>query len=58
MGWHFWTQVIFVCSVVQIGIGLFDVGDANNIRWMSVCSLLTVFAALGLVAYWANDWNK
>jgi hypothetical protein len=56
--WNLTTQVIFVCSILQIGIGLFDAGDASNIRWMSACSFLAVFAALGCAAYWAKDWNK
>jgi len=56
--WSLTTQVIFVCTIVQIGIGLFDAGDANNIRWMSGCSVLAVFAALGCAAYWAKDWKK
>jgi hypothetical protein len=56
--WHFATQVIFVCTIVQIGIGLFDVGAASNIGWMSAGSVLAVFIALGFTAYWAKDWNK
>ncbi len=56
--WNLTTQVIFVCTIIQIGMGLFDAGDANNIRWMSACSVLAVFAALGCAAYWAKDWNK
>jgi hypothetical protein len=56
--WSLITQVIFVCTILQIGLGLFDAGDASNIRWMSACSVLAVFAALGCAAYWAKDWNK
>jgi hypothetical protein len=56
--WHFLTQVIFICTIAQIGMGLFDVGEASNIRWMSACSVLVVFIALGFAAYWAKEWNK
>jgi uncharacterized membrane protein len=56
--WSLTTQVIFVCAILQIGIGLFDVGEASNIRWMSAGAVLAVFAALGCAAYWAKDWNK
>jgi hypothetical protein len=56
--WSLTTQVIFVCAILQIGMSLFDVGEANNIGWMSVGWVLAVFAALGCAAYWAKDWNK
>jgi hypothetical protein len=55
--WHYVTQIVFVCTLIQIGMGLFDVGDASNIRWMSACSAIVVFAALGFAAYWVKDWN-
>ncbi len=56
--WSLITQVIFVCAILQVGIGLFDAGEASNIRWMSACSVLAVFVGLGCAAYWAKDWNK
>ena len=56
--WSLTTQVIFVCTILQIGMGLFDAGEASNIKWMSACSALAVFAALSCAAYWAKDWNK
>jgi hypothetical protein len=56
--WNLTTQVIFVCTIVQIGMGLLVAGDANGISWMSACSVLAVFAALGCAAYWAREWNK
>lgn len=56
--WNLITQVIFVCTILQIGMGLFDAGDASDIRWMSACSVLAGFVALGCAAYWAKDWNK
>jgi len=56
--WSLATQVIFVCVILQIGMGLLDVGEASNIGWMSAGAALAVFAALGCAAYWAKDWNK
>jgi len=56
--WNLTTQVIFVCTILQIGVGLLDAGEASNIRWMSVGAILAVFAALGCAAYWAKDWNE
>jgi len=56
--WSFVTQVIFVCTILQIGMGLLDAGEASNIKWMSEGFVLAVFAALGCAAYWAKDWNK
>jgi hypothetical protein len=56
--WNAWIQVTLVCTIVQIGIGLFDIGADNNLRWMVVCSVLVICAALGLAAFWAKDLNK
>ena len=56
--WNVWIQVTLVCTIVQIGIGLFDIGAANNLRWVVVCSVLVICAALGLAAFWAKDLNK
>lgn len=56
--WTMGIQLIFICTIVQIGLGLFDVGQANNIRWMSAGSVLAGFLALGFTLYWAKDWNK
>ncbi len=55
--WPVAMQVGFLCTLVQIGVRLFDIGETNNLRWMSVCAALTGFIALGLTAYWAKDWN-
>jgi hypothetical protein len=57
-GWHYVTKIAFMCALIEFGISLFDVGDASNISWISGCSALVVFTALGLAAYWAKDWNK
>ena len=57
-GWHYVTKIAFICALIQFGISLFDVGDASNIGWISGCSALMVFTALGFAAYWAKDWNK
>jgi hypothetical protein len=56
--WNVWIQVTLVCTIVQIGIGLFDIGATYNLRWMVVCSVLVICAALGLAAFWARDLNK
>ena len=45
-GWHYVTKIAFICTLIQFGIGLFDVGDASNISWISGCSALMVFTAL------------
>jgi len=49
--WSLATRVIFVCTILQIGMGLLDAGEASNIRWMSACSVLAAFVALGCTAY-------
>lgn len=56
--WSLTTKMIFVRTILQIGMGLFDAGEASDIRWMSACSALAVFAALSCAAYWAKGWNK
>ncbi|MGA8406981.1 MAG: hypothetical protein WB680_07360 [Candidatus Acidiferrales bacterium] len=56
--WRFATQVVLVCVVFQVGMGLFDVGQANGIRWMSVLCVLVWITGLGLIGLWAKDWNK
>jgi hypothetical protein len=56
-GWHYVTKIAFICTLIQFGISLFNVGDASNISWISGCSALMVFTALGFAAYWAKDWN-
>ena len=57
-GWHYVTKIAFICSLIQFGLSLFDVGDASNISWISGCSAFMVFTGLGFAAYWAKDWNK
>jgi hypothetical protein len=39
-------------------MGLLDVGEANNIAWMSVSAGVVGLGVLSLIAYWANDLNK
>jgi heme A synthase len=56
--WRVLTQVTFICIIAQIGMGLLDVGEANNIAWMSVSAGMVGLGVLGLIAYWANDLNK
>ena len=56
--WRVLTQVTFICIIAQIGMGLLDVGEANNIAWMSVSAGVVGLGVLGLIAYWANDLNK
>jgi hypothetical protein len=56
--WRFATQVVLVCIVFQVGMGLLDVGQANDIRWMSILCVLVWIAGLGLIGLWAKDWNK
>lgn len=55
--WKLAFQLTFVVIIVQSGIGLFDVGQANNLGWMSICSVMVGFGALGFVVYWAKEWN-
>ena len=47
--WRLATQVVLVCVVFQVGIGLLDVGQTNDIRWMSILCLLVWIAGLGLI---------
>ena len=55
--WKKSTQIFFTCIVVQIGVGLLDLGAANNLRWMALFAFIVVLAALGLLAYWSKDWR-
>lgn len=51
------AQVILVCAVFQVGMGLFDLGAMWNVPWGFPCALLACFAALGLAAYLARTWR-
>lgn len=52
------AQVILVCAVFQVGMGLFDLGAMWNVPWGFPCAFLTCFAALGLAAYLAKTWQS
>jgi hypothetical protein len=56
--WRSETQVMLMLVMAQIGIGFFDVGEANGIRWMLVSCGILAFAALGIVLYWAKERNE
>lgn len=50
-------QVLLVCAIFQVGMGLFDLGAMWNVPWGFPCAFLTCFAALGLAAYLAKTWQ-
>jgi hypothetical protein len=56
--WNNFTRVIFLCAILQIAIGAFDLGQANGIAWISISSLGLGLGVLGLVAYWAKELNN
>jgi hypothetical protein len=51
-------QVLLVCAIFQVGIGLFDLGAMWNVPWGFPCAFVTCFAALGLAAYLAKTWQS
>lgn len=51
------AQVILVCAVFQVGMGLFDLGTMWNVPWGFPCAFLACFAALGLAVYLARTWR-
>jgi hypothetical protein len=57
-GWRLWTQLGFLCVLLQIAMGLLDAGEASNNPWISGCSLGVVLGTLSVAAYWAKSWNS
>ena len=54
--WQKWTQIVFLCIVAQVGVGLLDVGGTNKIRWLSISAFGLWFAGLCLLAFWSKEW--
>ena len=50
--------VVLICGVVQVGIGLFDLGTAWNVAWGLPCAVIVWFLGLGVGGYLAKTWNS
>jgi hypothetical protein len=50
--WQNWTKVLLVCSVFQVGIGMFDVFAHWNIRSALYGACVFWFGALGIAVHW------
>jgi hypothetical protein len=57
-GWSRTMQVIFICIIIQIAMGLLDAGQGSNIALFTASAVILAFVALGVAAFWARGWNR
>lgn len=51
------AQVILICAIFQVGMGLFDLGALWNVAWGRPGGILLWVLALGLAAHLARTWQ-